>query len=71
VLSLLTILCISYSTDDEHLEGGVDKCFRLKMWRTVPLVGDSNLTEGAVALGMSSPAKEVSVLNTVISPEQL
>lgn len=71
IASVCTQMHQSYYPDDEHLEGGVDKCFRLKMWRTVPLVGDSNLTEGAVALGMSSPAKEVSVSNTVISPEQL
>jgi len=51
----LIFMCIFCSTEDEHLEGGSDKCFQLKMWRTVPLVGDRDLREVAVALGMSSP----------------
>lgn len=67
IASVCTQIHPSDSPEDEHLEGGSDKCFKLKMWRTVPLVGDRDLREGAVALGMSSPAIEVS--NAVIPSE--
>ena len=69
MLFLLTTLRISHPLDNERSEGGRGECFRLKMWRTVPLVEDSNLTEGAVTLGMSSPAEEVSAIDAVSSEQ--
>ncbi|KAG0591797.1 hypothetical protein KC19_1G202800 [Ceratodon purpureus] len=69
IASVCTQMHQPHSPDDENLEE-LNKCFRMKMWRTLPLVGDMNLTEGAVALGMSLPAQEVSSSDTKTSLKQ-
>lgn len=56
-----------FNSPGENLEGKSVKNISLKMWRTVPLVEDQYLTEGAVALGISSPASERSVYLSAVS----
>ena len=51
------------NTDSERPEGCMDDGLRVKMWRTVPLIGDEPLRDKVVALGTSFPPELCSPSN--------